>query len=244
MEFVPHASSSAGNLYTCHAGGSVLAIEAGLPWKRLQESLNYRVTELAGLLLSHSHGDHSCSAARVMDSGVNVYASSETLDGLDLRFRHRAHILQPVPLDPAGPPGKHVDIGPWCVLAFEVIHDCPGTLGFLVGAPDHDQLVFATDTAYLPVRVDGCTHIAIEVSFSEATLETSERPSEHISRLIRSHMSLEAAIAMLEANDLSRCKQIFLLHLSGVHGDAREFQETVERKTGIPCTVAARHRRF
>jgi hypothetical protein len=51
-------------------------------------------------------------------------------------------------------------------------------------------------------------------------------------------MSLKQCIATLKANDLSKCREIHLLHLSSDHSDEERFIREVQESTGIPTFVA------
>ncbi len=226
MKFINHASSSKGNLYVLVSGDHRLLIECGLPWQHLQEALDFDVSGLDGCLLSHSHGDHSRSARQVMAAGVDLYASVEThREIISNRAHHRYHCLEPkVP----------VDVGPWRVLPFETVHDAEGSLGFLIGAPDGDLCLFATDTAFVPVRADACTHIAVECNWSEPLLAASGAHPDLKARAVRNHMSLERVIEMLKVSDLSLLREIHLLHISETHGDPKVFAPTVRAVTAKP----------
>ena len=232
MQFHSYASSSLGNLYAVTADGlAPLAIECGLRMGEIRRCLP--VSELAGVLISHAHADHSRAAAKLMHSGVDIYASPETWAGLDLEG-HRAHTL--LPMEPAS-------IGDWRVLPFELRHDADGCLGFLVEPVDpalEGRLLYACDTCYVPVRADGITVLAIECNHSAFLLRSSSRPSEQKIRALKNHMSLERVLEMLAANDLSRVREIWLLHLSDDHSDEEAFVSEVERATGKPVYAAPR----
>jgi hypothetical protein len=45
-------------------------------------------------------------------------------------------------------------------------------------------------------------------------------------------------IGMLRANNLSRCREIWLLHLSDANSDEREMQRRVQEETGIATYIA------
>jgi phosphoribosyl 1,2-cyclic phosphodiesterase len=62
-------------------------------------------------------------------------------------------------------------------------------------------------------------------------------------RLFSSHMSLKQCIATLKANDLSKCREIHLLHLSADHSDEERFIREVQEATGIPTFAAPAYSR-
>jgi phosphoribosyl 1,2-cyclic phosphodiesterase len=53
-------------------------------------------------------------------------------------------------------------------------------------------------------------------------------------RIRRNHMNLENLIQMLKANDLSRCREIYLMHLSDGNSDERRMKEEIQAATGVP----------
>ncbi len=232
MEFRAFASSSGGNLYlVTEEGCRPLMIEAGLPMKAIRRALPISVTALGGCLISHNHDDHSHSVADLMRASVDVYASAGCWDALGLIGGHRAVAVKP---------DVEFLVGRWRVLPFDLRHDAEGCLGYLVGAPSGERLLFAIDTAYVPYRFDGLTLIAIECNYSAELLYASGASGDHKARILRSHLSLERVITMLESNDLSRVREIHLLHLSDGHSDAPAFKAAVEAATGKPTHCAPR----
>jgi len=126
-------------------------------------------------------------------------------------------------------------------MPFNSVHDQPGTLGFVIHSPGGENLLFLTDTCYTPYKYDNLNIIAVEANHSEAILrrnvENGSLAPELYARILKNHMSIERCIALLKKNDLSRCRQIFLLHLSAGNSNAEEFRLAVEKATGVPTTV-------
>lgn len=230
MEITVIGSGSSGNAYVLRSGTDVLLLEAGLPLARIRQALGFRLHTVAGLWISHHHGDHAGSARAVWQAGVPVYCLPETAAACDLAG-HRVTLLTP---------RTPVRCGAWQVLPFPVIHDVP-TVGFVIqhGA---DRVLYVTDTAYIPVRVPGLTHVLIEANYAPDILEANVRagriPSGLRNRIVRTHMSLDTVMGFLQANDLSRLQQIWLLHLSDANSDATRFQREVSRITGTPTYIA------
>lgn len=230
MIFSAISSSSAGNLYLLrdtHAD-RMLAIECGIRFVEMQQSLKHRVTQLDGVLLSHTHSDHSRSLKHVLRAGVDAYALVETFELMRLVVNHNAHAVDPF--------AAFTIKGHWHVLPFDTRHDVP-SLGFLIRA-GAEKLVYVTDTAYVPYRFSGLTMIAIEANYSEAILRDSDGATKRKMRSLRYHMSIERVLSFLAANDLSAVREIHLLHLSDAHSDERMFKRLVEEATGKPVFVA------
>ena len=56
--------------------------------------------------------------------------------------------------------------------------------------------------------------------------------------LMTTHLSLENAIGMLKANDLTNVNEIILIHLSNNNSDVGEFRRRVMSATGKPVYIA------
>ena len=57
-------------------------------------------------------------------------------------------------------------------------------------------------------------------------------------RLIESHFSLENVKEFLKANDLSRVRGIWLMHMSLVNCDFKRAKREIQELTGIPTYIA------
>lgn len=233
MTFEPLASSSAGCAYVLNGDGlPPLLIDAGADSKTIARAV--RPTSLGAVLVSHSHGDHVRSLPWLLRLGLPVVASEWTLRALDIYGDYRARPIAQ---------GQTLNVEGWRVAAFDLVHDARGTMGFVV-AGGGGKLVYITDTAYCPVSFQGVTHWAIEANYSRdlaraATL-TGRAHAGRYQRTTANHMSIETAVDLLKANDLSTAQQIHLLHLSDVNSDADAFADMVRRATGVPTFVAAK----
>ena len=254
LDFRPLASSSSGCCYLLSGGGASapLLIDAGVRYPIIQQGLYFQVTQLAGCLVSHAHGDHCAAWRSLAKAAVDIYASVETWERLgepSFSRQDDANLYRCAPVDRCSrghvlKPGEERSIGDWRVMPFEVVHDQPGTLGFIVAGPNGGKLLYLTDSAYSPYRFAGLTHIAIEANWSSELLRESHRSgsvhSDRYKRTVRTHMSIGRVIEMLQANDLSQVEEIWLLHLSDENSDEAEFKKLVQQATGKPVYVAAK----
>jgi phosphoribosyl 1,2-cyclic phosphodiesterase len=233
MDFTPIASSSKGNAYLVEANGvGPLLLECGIPIKQLREKLHFGLSGLAGCLISHEHGDHAKAAKDLLKAGVDIYTSPETAEALGINGHHRF-----VPVN-----AEHVyNISGWLVLPFDLHHDVP-CHGFMIASPDGDRLLFIPDTSYIRNRFEGINLLAIECNHMADILSENIQgghiPAVVGKRVRRNHMSLESVIGMLKANDLSGCREIWLLHLSDGNSDEARMIRAVQSATGIPCRAA------
>lgn len=232
MDITVIASGSSGNAYRISDGDTALLLDAGIPLQRIKQALNFRVRDLAGCLITHAHGDHAKAAGDLAKAGVDVYTSQGTIDACRLT----GHRMKPMKAL------QEVMIGTFAVLPFDVQHDAPEPLGFLLTSRrTGEKLLYFTDTYYLKYRFTGLTHIMGECNYSMDIVEQSVRngyiPPELVPRLVKSHMSLEHFLDLLKANDLHEVKQIYLLHLSNNNSDAERFREAVQKLTGTEVYV-------
>ncbi len=233
MEIKVIASGSSGNAYRVSDGVTSLLLDAGVPLSKLRPALGFRVSALDGCLVSHCHMDHSKAVEELLRAGVNVYTSAGTIEALTLAGRRvkRVKALE------------ETEIGTFTVLPFDVAHDAPEPLGFLLTSrATKEKLLYATDAFYLKYRFQGLTHIMCECNYSEECLrksiEAGTVPTALAKRLRTSHMRLDTFLDFLRANDLSKVRKIFLLHLSANNSDAERFREATERLTGCEVYLA------
>lgn len=234
IDILPLGSSSAGNAYRITDGHTALLLEAGLRYKDIQRALEFRMSDIAGCLVSHDHGDHSKAAKDMMKAGINVYTGQGTADALELS----GHRLRPIAAR------QQFAVGTWTILPFEVEHDAVEPLGFLLTNQAGDKLMFATDTYYIRYRFRGLTHIMVECNYSirilRENIAAGRVPAVMKNRLLRSHFSLENVKEFLWANDLQRVEEIWLLHLSDNNSDEGLFKAEIQALTGKMVRVAGR----
>lgn len=232
IEITTLASSSRGNCYRVTDGSSPLLLECGISWKRIQQGLNFKTSELAGCLVSHSHKDHCKAAQDVIKAGIDTYLSHDTAAALGLTG-HRIKEITAL---------QQFRIGTWTILPFETEHDCPGSLGFLLANTSGDKLLFITDSYYCKYKFNGLTHIMIEANYAadilQANVESGAVPESMRRRLIQSHFSLANVKEFLKANDLSQVRGIHLLHLSDGNSDSERFKREIQELTGKPVYIA------
>ena len=196
----------------------------------MREATGHRLTSLSGCLVSHEHLDHLKAAADLMRAGVDCYMSQGTAEAAGLT-NHRLKIVRAL---------EQVQIGTWNVLPFDTVHDAAEPLGFLLSS-GKNKLLYLTDTAYCRYRFVGLTHIMIEANYSKEILdcnvEAGNLPVAMKARLLRSHMSIDRVLEFLRCNDLSRVREVRLIHLSDGNSDAADFKRQVQRATGKPVIV-------
>ena len=237
MDIKSIASGSSGNCYRVSDGTTSILLEAGIPVQAIMEGCGYRLSEITGALISHEHGDHASHAQELTRLGIPVYASPGTIEGTQGRKGAlKGPLVHPVQ------PMEQFQVGTFTVLPFDVEHDAKQPLGFLIqSGTTGEKLLFFTDTYYLKYKFPGCDIIMAECNYTMDQLLKNVAdgitPAYRIQRLAKSHMSLETLEEMLQANDLSRLKQIYLLHLSSDNSYEEVMKQEIQKLTGVEVYV-------
>lgn len=224
------ASGSKGNSYLVQKGGASILLDAGLPLKQIQIGLGYSVSQLSGVLVSHAHLDHCQAVKDLARLGVDIFASAATFEALKLKG-HRYHEIA------AKAPFR---LGCFQVLPFALPHDVPN-LGYLLQSASEERLLYITDALYCPYKFDRITHLMIEANHDREQLKTNIQSglvNDSLGRrIIKTHMSIETVLDMLKANDLSKLRQVYLIHLSDDNSLAERFKDSVQRATGAEVFI-------
>ena len=231
MDIQVLASSSRGNCYRISDGSTPLLLECGIRFKEIQQKLNFRLSEIAGCLVTHEHQDHCKTIKDVMKAGIDCYMSQGTAEALRVSG-HRVHIVKAK---------QQFRFGTWTIRPFDTVHDAAEPLGFLL-ASGKEKLLFATDTAYIRYRFKRLTHIMIEANYQAEILQNSVEeglvPVAVRKRIRRSHFDLNHLKEFFKANDLSELREVWLLHLSDGNSDEGQFKREIQEIVGKPVYVA------
>lgn len=239
MRFQSLASSSQGNAYIVSDDCTHILLECGVSHKKLQQLCGFQITALDGCIVSHEHKDHSQCVEKILASGVPVYLSQGTARALELPEK----LLD---LATEMESGKQFTIGSMDILPFSTFHDAQEPLGFVMQSRvDGDILAFATDTVNLPYNFPGVSLLAVEANFQQDILDRCERmPEKTRHRVSNTHMEIDKLCECLRRMDLSRCREIYLLHLSNATSHEGQFINKVSRcvPPGIKVTAACRQK--
>ncbi|MGB9662418.1 MAG: MBL fold metallo-hydrolase [Moorellaceae bacterium] len=231
IEIKPLASGSRGNCYYVTDGVTPLLLECGIPYKDIQRGLDFRVSEVAGCLVSHEHQDHAKAVKDLLRAGIDCYMSQGTKEALGVSG-HRIRIIRA---------REQFTLGSWTILPFDTIHDAAEPLGFLLANQAGERLLFATDTAYIKYRFRGLTHIMIEANYDAELKDNVAKGivnAEVEKRIYKSHFSLANVKDFFKANDLRYVQEIWLLHLSDGNSNAERFKREIQELTGKMVFIA------
>lgn len=233
MKITCISSGSKGNAYLISDGVSTLLVECGVKLDMIKKAANYKLSGLAGCLISHEHGDHAKCYKELLLRGIKIFASKGTLEGIDIYGQRGTFELM-------ADMSNGIVIRSFNIRAFKVHHDAKEPTGFLIHSNEtNENLLFITDSYYCDYSFKSLDYIMIECNHISERLEhqlnnpnRSPFVDTHIRRLMRSHMNLNTCIDFLKSCELYRTKEIMLLHLSDANADEELMKSEVQKATG------------
>lgn len=226
IEIKTIATGSKGNAYIVTDGTTPLLLECGISYRDIQRAFDFKMSQVAGCLVSHEHGDHIKSLKDILKAGIDVYMSEGTKEAIGTNH----HRIQTVRAK------KQFTLGTWTIMPFDTEHDVSEPMGFLLANRLGEKLLFATDTYFIRYRFPGLTHIMVECNYDMGILNenisSGRVPAVMKKRLMKSHFSLDNVKEFLRANDLSKVQEIWLLHLSDNNSDEAFFKQEIAELTG------------
>ena len=231
MKLIVIGSNSAGNSYALDAGGEILLLEAGCKMADVKKSIDYRLNDVVGCVVSHCHGDHAKYAVEYAKFGVKVYCNQDVIDKKQFPYDSCKEVH----------PGKTFSVGSFRVAPLELHHDVPNN-GYLIQHPDMGTLLFITDTYKMGNFITGIDHWLIEANYDDRILKVNVEDGKidraQANRLMLSHLSLDNTVQYLRMCEAEKSKTITLCHLSERNSDPDMFKRTVESAIGVPCYIA------
>lgn len=228
MDIKVIASGSSGNAYLIGDGKTRLLLDAGISFKRIQVGCGFKTSGIAVCLVTHRHGDHAMAIPKLLQRGIPVHSNANV-----------AKLYEGVQQVTAL---KEYTVGTLRILPFEVEHDVECYGYQVTSTVTGEKLVYITDSAYVKYTFSGLTHIMIEANYAQDIIIDNARkeriPLYLAERVIETHMSIETLLELLRANDMSKVRQIYLLHLSDGNSDAEDFRRQVQQETGAEVYIA------
>ncbi|MBI4502959.1 MAG: MBL fold metallo-hydrolase [Gemmatimonadetes bacterium] len=223
-------SGSRGNAIAFSAAGTTILVDAGFPLRTLKRraaSARLRLSDLAALVVTHEHTDHSLGAARLAKAASCVLlASRGTLASLaeaaSLPTRVIAHL-------------ETVTIGPFGITACRIAHDAAEPLALAIVGPDGEKAALAYDlggsSPVLRYLLRSADCLIVESNHDEAMLRAGPYPASVRRRIAGpdGHLSNRAAATLLAEACHPALATIVLAHVSEVCNRKELAEETTRR---------------
>jgi phosphoribosyl 1,2-cyclic phosphodiesterase len=224
-------SGSRGNCFAVESEGVGLLIDAGFSAREIErraERAGLDLSQVAGIVLTHEHGDHACGApllARRLQ--VPVLTAPGT-------WRHLSATMEDAEHRALGLCTR-LELGPFAIEACPTSHDAAEPLAVVVRESDGASVGVAYDlgrpTTAVRYLLRNLSAIVLEANHDEVQLRTSEYPPVVQRRIAGSagHLSNRAAAELLADLHHPGLLAVVLAHLSQQCNTAAEARATVAR---------------
>jgi phosphoribosyl 1,2-cyclic phosphodiesterase len=222
-------SGSRGNCCAVESDGVALLIDAGFSAREIERraaTVGLDCERIAGIALTHEHGDHSCGVANLARRlRIPVLTAPGTWGRLAAVMEdaeHRALGLC-----------ARAELGPFVVEACPTSHDAAEPLAIVVRGLDGTRVGVAYDlgrpTSAVRYLLRGLSAIVLEANHDEVQLRTSGYPPVVQRRIAGSggHLSNRAAAQLLAELHHPGLSIVVLAHLSQQCNTAAEARATV-----------------
>jgi phosphoribosyl 1,2-cyclic phosphodiesterase len=231
-------SGSRGNCCAVESEGVVLLIDAGFSVREVErraETVGLDLSRVAGIVLTHEHGDHSRGAAGLARRlQVPVLTGSGTWARLTTLREEAEHRLLGL--------CARVELGPFTLEACPTSHDAAEPLAIVVRGSDGASVGIAYDlgrpTMAVRYLLRNLSAIVLEANYDELQLRTSGYPPVVQRRIAGSagHLSNRAAAQLLRELHHPGLSIVVLAHLSeqcNTAADARAAVAPALRRAGF-----------
>ena len=209
MKLITVGTGSKGNCYLLKRDNDkIIALDCGVPWKKVMVATKFRPSDIDLALVTHSHSDHARYMGDFVANGIETVTTSNKA----------RKILRKGEVD---------------IVPFEVPHDVL-CYGFLIRV-DGRTIVYMTDFGYCKYtfkswKVDtfiiACNH--------DENPDSDEAKYAHV---VMGHSSLSTVKGILEANKSESMKNVILVHYSQ-SADIEAMAEDIQKTVGDTVKVA------
>lgn len=210
LELCVVGTGSAGNCYVINFEDKSLIIDAGMSVKK---TLAFAQGKITAVIVSHFHIDHAKYVNDWIARGVKVvFNRSEKIDNIKIK-------------------------------PFELPHDTQN-FGYYICFDEYNHyLAYITDTNEVNYTFSKLDTLMIEINYIDDIIERSfmseKIDPKQYQRIINAHMSLNEAIkVIIKQDEVSKPKNIIVIHTSDRHSDEMEIIEKLRKITAANIYVA------
>ncbi|GED35050.1 putative metallo-hydrolase YycJ [Brevibacillus centrosporus] len=211
------ASGSGGNCVALTSEQKTVLIDAGVAKTKIEKRLlevGIRPDEVAGIFVTHAHGDHIRGLPLANKYRIPVFATYgewKGIAGVDEELQHIVSTLHGL--------YEKIELGGFLVHPFQTHHDAYEPVGYAVEDDRGDRCCVVFDTghvdSYMLEMMEGNCYI-IEANHEPAMVEAGDYPDTVKARILsdNGHLSNEQTAAALQRLIQGRGERIYLTHLS------------------------------
>lgn len=207
--------SKQGNCYALYdSSGKILLLDLGMSAKDIKRAIDYRISDVVGAVVTHSHLDHSKSVKDFENMEIPVFKPFDETIACPLKIRY----------------------GSFGIQAFKVPHDGVPCYGFYITVDGH-RVLYATDFEYLPCSFKNIrlTDMLVECNHQKELVDKGQAKYPH---QIKGHCSLDTLIEkVIKENMTSDLRTVILCHLSSDSASPDECLSEVQKIVGEGVNV-------
>lgn len=204
-------TGSVGNCYLLTTEKETLILDCGIGIKDIKRGLDYDLSKIKGVIVTHSHADHVKSAEDFKAMGFEVWQPYLSNKRQMEKF------------------------GSFTVQAFKVPHDDTECYGFYIKVGGH-KIVYATDYEYIPVSFKklGINHLIIECNYQKELVNAEAENRNHV---LKGHAELQTVLDIVNDNNSNDLRTVLICHLSNENSQPEEMVEAIKEIVPIDVTV-------
>jgi metallo-beta-lactamase domain protein len=201
------SSGSQGNCYLLQSGEETLILDCGIPIKEIKIGLNFDISNVVGVCVSHAHLDHSKSVADFEKMGIPVwqpYRKSKLID--------------------------HMKFGDFSVQCFPLPHNGCANFGFYIKVAEQ-KILYLTDYEYCRFNFKSLAvnHIFCECNYQKKLVEKGLPNYKH---KVMGHSSLDYCKRFISDNATDALQTILLFHMGAETCNPIECVAEVQKVAG------------
>lgn len=207
-------TGSKGNSYALYDDNNkILLLDLGLPRKDILKAIDYRVSDVVGCIVTHSHLDHSKSVKDFEDMGISVFKPYDETKACPLKIRY----------------------GNFDIQAFKLPHNGTPNYGYYIKA-DGQKILYLTDFEYCQFNFKalGVNHIICECNYQQ---ELVSRDLPNFEHKIRGHCSLDTCKNFIAANKTNALRTVILCHMGAETCDRKTAVKEIKGVVGNQVLV-------
>lgn len=242
IQFISLASGSSGNCYYLGTDTYGILIDAGIPAKKIKQSLKdvgIGFERIIAVFVTHDHADHIKSLGTLGERcNIPIYATRETHVGINRNYCTTQKLVSCMRYVEKDTPLLFRD---FVITPFEVPHDATDTVGYFIQIFG-SSFCFVTDLGHITESasqyIDRANYLIVEANYDEEMLANGPYPPYLKERIAgpNGHLCNTETANYLAEHLSPLTSHVWLCHLSQENNHPELAYKTVEytlRNVGI-----------